>query len=800
MNSDAVLRRPAPGAPGVEPRWTRGAKDAVGTAYSTSSRVWFTLSFGVLSEVYYPTVDAPQIRSLRYLITDGESFLHEERYDLETHIEPIGEGILGFRVTKSDPAGRYRLLKEIIADPHQSCVLVNTILDGDEAFLEKLHLYAFLDPHLEVGGWHNNAQVMEVSGRKLLVAHRGRVWCALGASNPLRTCTVGFIGTSDGWTDLRDDYRLGDVYDVAVDGNVGLLGEVDVSRTREFVLGLAFGDTLHGAVTTLFQSLGLTFAQHLARYVEQWQRSCRPLLPLEEFAGDGGRLYRSSVSLLLAHEEKTYPGAIIASLSIPWGDSRGDDELGGYHLVWTRDMVQSATGLLAAGNFDTPLRALIYLATSQRSDGGFYQNFWVNGEPYWQGIQLDEVAFPILLAWRLYTENALHEFDPYPMVLRAASFLIQQGPATPQERWEEASGYSPSTLASNIAALTCAAFFARLRGDAATAEFIQDYADFLNSRVECWTVTTAGTLLPDVPRHYIRIHPVAVGDPTPLEDPNRGVLRLANQPPDGPWDYPAKEIVDAGFLELVRYGVRRPGDPLVEDSLRVVDALLKVETPYGPCWRRYNHDGYGQRDDGSPYRYWGVGRLWPLLVGERGHYEFAAGRNAHLYLRTMERFAHGVGLLPEQVWDGPDIPQRHLFFGRTTGAAMPLMWAHAEYLKLLRTFRDGVVFDWIPDVARRYVNRSFRPRLGEVWKPNRHAVRVEAGTVLRIQGSQPFRLRWTNDEWLTPCDSDSLPTALGVEYVDLEISREQRAPLRFTFFWKEENRWEGKDYFVEVFP
>jgi len=771
----------------------------VGTAYSTASRVWFTLSFGVLNEVYYPTVDSPQIRSFRYLITDGESFLHEERYDLETHTAPLTDGVLGFRVTKTDPAKRYRILKEVIADPHQPCVLVNTILDGEEEFLSRLHLYAFLDPHLEVGGWHNNAEVIEVSGRTLLIAYRGRTWCAMGASNPLTTCSVGFIGVSDGWTDLRDDFRLSETYDAAYDGNVGLLGEIDVTRSREFVLGIAFGDTLHGAVTTLFQSLGLTFAQHLARYVEQWQRSRRSLLPLEKLAGDGGRLYDSSVSLLLAHEEKSYPGAIIASLSIPWGDSRGDDELGGYHLVWTRDMVNSATGLLAAGIFDTSLRALIYLATSQREDGGFYQNFWVNGEPYWQGIQLDEVAFPILLAWRLKTLEALHEFDPYVMVMRAAAYLIRQGPATPQERWEEASGYSPSTLASNIAALTCAALFAQSRGDEATAAFIQDYADFLNARVERWTVTTAGTLLPDVPRHYIRIHPVVVGDPRPMEDPNHGVLRLANQPPDRPADYPAKEIVDAGFLELVRYGVRRPGDPLIEDSLRVVDAVLKVETPSGFCWRRYNHDGYGQRDDGSAYNGWGVGRLWPLLVGERGHYEFAAGRDVRPYLTAMERFAHGVGLLPEQVWDAPDIPERHLYFGRTTGAAMPLMWAHAEYVKLLRTLRDGVVFDWIPEVAERYL-RGVPPRLGEIWKPNRHAVAVEAGTVLRILAWRPFRLRWTNDEWLTPRDTDSLETALGIAYVDLELAPTQRAPIRFTFFWVTDNRWEGEDYTVEVLP
>src|SRR4029453_8719457 len=254
-------------------------------------------------------------------------------------------------------------------------------------------------------------------------------------------------------------------------------------------------------------------------------------------------------------------------------------------------MVKSASGLLACGNTELPLRSLIYLACSQRPDGGFYQNFWIDGEPYWRGIQLDEVAFPILLAWRLREAQALREFDPYPMVLRAARYLGEQGPATPQERWEENSGYSPSTLASNIAALVCAACFARERGDESTAAFLERYADFLECHVERWTVTTAGTLVPGVARHCIRIRPVDPDDSEPDEDPDRGFVPIRNRPPGAPAWFPAKEIVDAGFLELVRYGIRSAGDPLIEDSLRVVDAMLRVETPVGPCWRRYNHDG-----------------------------------------------------------------------------------------------------------------------------------------------------------------------------------------------------------------
>src|ERR1051326_2951920 len=221
------------------------------------------------------------------------------------------------------------------------------------------------------------------------------------------------------------------------------------------------------------------------------------------------------------------------------------------------------------------------------------------------------------------------------MVRSGAGFLIRHGPATQQERWEECSGYSPSTLAATIAALICAADFADSYRDEEDATFIRDYADFLESHVEQWTVTTEGTLVPGIPRHYIRINPASAIDCSD-EDPNDGTLTLANQRPGNRVEFPAKGIVDAGFLELVRYGIRSAHDPLIEDSLRVVDAVLKVDTPSGPCWRRYNHDGFGQREDGTGYKGWGMGRPWPLLSGERGHYEIAAGRDANPFLRTLE--------------------------------------------------------------------------------------------------------------------------------------------------------------------
>ncbi|HVC91883.1 MAG TPA: glycoside hydrolase family 15 protein [Acidobacteriaceae bacterium] len=784
------------GAPGIPPRWTSSQKDGVGTSYSASSRVWFTVSHGILNEIYYPTIDRPQIRDMQFLVTDGKTFFHEERRDLDHSVDPIERDALGYKVESSDRNGRYRIIKEVIGDPHQPCVLIHARIEGDEEFLRDLKVYALLAPHLDVGGWGNSARRLRVSGQNVLVAWKNRTYLAMGTNQGFAKSSCGYVGTSDGWQDLSQNFQLDWQFDRAENGNVALIGEIDLARGREFTLGLAFGDGQHAAVTTLTQSLGVPFTQHRKRFVEQWQRIANKE-ELGKYSGDKGRLYCISHNLLLAHEDKTFAGALIASASIPWGEAKGDDDLGGYHLVWTRDMVNSALGLMATGNTATPQRALVYLACSQRPDGGFPQNFWVDGTPYWTGIQLDEVAFPIILAWRLWKADALRDFDPYPMVHAAAGFLIRQGPATQQERWEEVSGYSPSTLAATIAALICSADFARSREHNETAAFLEDYADFLESHLERWTVTTQGTLLAGVARHFIRIHPIDMQDRSPLEDPNSGIVAIANRQPGSQRHFPAKDVVDAGFLELVRYGIRSPSDSLIEDSLRVVDAVLKIDTPFGPCWRRYNHDGYGNRPDGGPFQGWGKGRAWPLLTGERGHFELAAGRDVQAYIRAMEGFASKGGMLPEQVCDEEHLISAGLCLGKASGSAMPLMWAHAEYIKLLRSIADGKVFDLIPIVAERYLGGTGRKDL-EVWKPIRQVRQVSIGQTLRIQTPRPFQLHWSDDNWQSTHDTGSASTALGIHFVDIPIGPTQHASIHFTFLWQDNNQWEQRDYEVAV--
>jgi len=784
------------GGPGIQPRWTSAAKEGIGTAYSTASRVWFTLWRGILTEVYFPTVDQPQIRDLQLLITDGSTFFQEEKRDLISTTETL-EDCLGFRITNKDPKGRYTITKEVITDPHLSCVLQHISFEGDAAFLSKLKVYVLCAPHLKVGGNKNNAQIAEVAGRKILTAWKGNTFLALGATTPYSKLSVGFVGQSDGWTDLADNYKLDWEFDCAFNGNVALTGEISIAEKHEFTLGLAFGFGAHSAVATLLQSLDTPFAQQRVKFTEQWRRSQKEKIGIEKASSDGGKLCDASYKILLAHEDKINPGALIASLSIPWGEAKGDEDIGGYHLVWPRDMVNSATGLLANGNMSTPLRALVFLASSQRFDGGFPQNFWIGGDPYWSGMQLDEVAFPILLAWRLYRENALKNFDPYVMVLRAATFLALNGPITQQERWEENSGYSPSTLAANIAALICASAFAKKRGDMIAAQFFEDYGDYMRCHLHNWTVTTDGSLHPDIKEYFVRVNPIA--GPGVTNDLNNAWVQIANRLPGTRYLFPAKDVVDGGFLELVRYGVLKADDPIIENTVQVIDHCLKVDTPSGPSWHRYNYDGYGQGEHGEPFVHYGTGRAWPLLTGERGHYELARGRDVTPYIRAMESFAAPCGPIPEQIWDTTDLPEAHMLFGKPTGSAMPLAWAHAEYLKLIRSVHDGVVFDLIPEVKERYIDNANTCKLFEIWRHNWQVPKIRRGFTLRVIDSSIFTLHWTNDGWTNHHDDPATEACAGAYYVDIQIPFNQEGVIEFTFFRPDRNLWEGSNFEVGIY-
>lgn len=786
------------GAPGIEPRWTSSAKEGLGTAYQTGGRVWFTLSHGIVNEIYFPTVDQPNTRDFQFLISDGETFCHEEKRDLIHRIEYPEKDCLFYRLTNSEPKGRYRLIKHILTDPHRSVVLVHTKLEIlDPSLRGKLKLYALLAPHLARHGGGNSGRCDEISGLTLLSAQRDDTHLVMGCSLGFSRRSVGYVGASDGWQDLTDNFKMDWEFRAAENGNIALTGEIDLGDKDEFTVGIALGKSYQSTVANLLQSMAETFDSQRDSYVRQWRgTAASPEFDFSPHTFDGGHLYRLSRCILLAHEDKNFEGAMVASMSIPWGETKDDDDLGGYHLVWTRDLVQSVTALLASGQTGTPLRALIWLAAVQHRDGSFPQNSWINGTAYWTGLQLDEIAVPILLAWRLQREGVdLGLFNPCVMILRAAAYLIRQAPVTAQERWEENSGYSPSTLAAIIAGLVCAAEFSKKKSHPDTADFIYAYADWLASHIEEWTVTTRGELVEGLPHHYIHINPTDAGAPDPHADPNSTLIQIKNE---GGLQ-PARNVVGADFLQLVRLGIRSADDPIVRDSITVVDHLLKYDLPQGPAWRRYNHDGYGQKEDGGAYNGTGIGRCWPILTGERGHYELASGRDPKPFISAMEKFANDGGMLSEQLWDAGDLPGKELWRGRPSGAAMPLCWSHAEYINLVRSTRDGVCFDRVEPAFQRYVlHPAKNPR--EMWSARHPICRMAPGQILRLILAADANIVWSADGWANTNKMEAVHVkGLDLWFADLPTEgRLEGSVIEFTFFWKEAQRWEGKNYSVAV--
>ena len=607
---------------------------------------------------------------------------------------------------------------------------------------------------------------------------------------------MGYVGASDGWQDLMGNFKMDWQFRTAERGNVALTGEIDLPESGEFTIAIACGGSYQSTAAKLLQSLADPFESHRQGYIRQWQRTAvNPRFDFSADTGDTGRTYRLSRCVLLAHEDKVFQGALVASMSIPWGETKSDNDRGGYHLVWPRDLVQSATALLATGQSSTPLRTLIWLAALQRTDGSFPQNSWIDGSAYWCGSQLDETAAPILLAWRLHKQDAIGLFDPLVMILRAAAYLIVQGPVTGQDRWEESAGYSPSTLATVIASLVCVAECANERGSTKLADFVLAYADWLSAHLEEWTVTTQGELVEGVPRHYLRINPTDPNAPDPHADPNTTLIRIAN----GGGLHPARNVVGGDFLHLVRFGIRSANDPTVLDSIEVIDRVIKRDLPQGPGWRRYNHDGYGEKQDGGAFDGTGEGRCWPILTGERGHYELAAGRDPMPFIRSMEHFANQGGMLSEQLWDADDLADGTMKRGSATGAAMPLCWSHAEYLSLVRSRHDGVCFARVEAAFQRYVRNPVQSR-HEIWSLRHPLRRVARGKTLRLILAAEATIVWSRDDWAHAHQSDTTQeSGLDLWFADFPSAEWPPASaIAFTLFWKREQRWAGRNWQVDV--
>jgi glucoamylase len=794
----------APGGPGIDPRWTSSAKSGAGTALDPLSRVWFTLSHGIFNEIYYPRVDQACTRDLGMIVTDGREFFSEEKRHTRSRIEALAPGAPAYRIRNDCVAGRYTIEKEVLAHPHRDAVLQFTRFTPHGGSPEEYRLHVLLAPHLGNRGAGNTAWVGDYKGVPMLLAQRDGIALALACSRPWKKRSAGFVGISDGWQDLRRNLRLTWEYDRAEDGNVALAGEIDgAAADGGFLLALGFGLNPEEAGLRALAAILDGYPAARAEFLAAWAGWRRGLLPiaLERGPEAAPDLYETSAAVLRTHESKRFPGALIASLSVPWGFAKGDDDLGGYHLVWPRDLVESAGGLLAAGLNADARRVLEYLRVTQEADGHWPQNMWLDGRPYWSGVQMDETALPILLVDMACREKAFdcdEEAKFWPMVRRAAGFLVRNGPVTPQDRWEEDPGYSPFTLAAEVAALLSAADQADRAGEAGVAEYLRETADYWNANIERWIYVrdTDWARRVGVDGYYVRISPP---DTAEACSPLQGFVPVKNRPP-GDSSEPAQNLVSPDALALVRFGLRAPDDPRILNTVRIIDACLKIETPAGPAWHRYNEDGYGEHADGSAFDGTGTGRAWPLLTGERAHYELAAGRKAEAVrlAHALERFAGDGGLLPEQVWDAADIPERELFFGRPSGSAKPLVWAHAEYIKLVRSIRDGRVFDLPGATARRYIAEK-RGSMLAVWRFNNKLQTLPAGKTLRLELTAPAVVRWSADGWATVRDTAAADRGLGMWTADLPTRNlPGGAGLVFTIQWTADGRWEGTDYAVAV--
>jgi glucoamylase len=558
-------------------------------------------------------------------------------------------------------------------------------------------------------------------------------------------------------------------------------------------LALGFGSAAEAAATLAISSLIQPFDMVLNQQIAdwgRWQAECSEhgaaTLDLPPTISNQAAI---SAVVLRSHLDKTFPGAMVASLSVPWGST--GDQRAGYHLVWPRDLVECAGALLALGAEIEARDTLRYLIATQNEDGHWHQNQWLGGKMFWQGLQLDETAFPVLLASELDERDALRGIEVADTVRRALGYIARTGPSSPQDRWEENEGINPFTLGACIAALVAGATLLPVP----ECDWALALADFWNEQIEAW-MTVSGTglaLQHGVPGYYIRVAPLGV-----LTDPDAGtaIVPIRNRPDDG--GLRGDQQIGTEFLQLVRFGLRRADDPFILGSLKLADALLRTDTPTGPVWHRYIGDGYGEHADGSPYDGTGIGRGWPLLTGERGHYEIETGNDPLPYLEAMAAMASPGGMIPEQVWDAAPIPERLLYPGRPSGSAMPLAWAHAEFVKLLVSRQIGRPFDRPRAMWQRY--RGRRPVAEHAfWWPHAPIGAMREGAKLAVALPFPAAVRWGRDGWRQSAEVAGVDSGLGFHVVVLDTAAlPPGSRIDLTWRRQDSGEWAGRDFAVRV--
>jgi glucoamylase len=699
LAAPARAKPQAPGAPGDRHTWADADKHGFGTATELQSEVWFTLRAAELTEIYYPDLGTPSLRDLEFAVTDGSTFLDRETDpDVSARVEPV-PGSLTFRqITETS---RWRLTKTWVTDPARDAVLAEVRFESLTG--RPLRLYVLVDPAPGDDGNDDRGRSLGTG----LLAWDDAVASLVVAKPQLRRTTSGYAGSaSDPRRDLEEDNDLDGSYDARQLGNV-----VQGARTqltglpgaRRMTLAIGFGADVDAAQESGRASLAAGFAPAARRYAAGWAEylgSVNEPPGSAKASAQMRRLYDQSLMVLAAAEDKRNRGASIASPTMPWVwgtlTLEGSEESGPSHLVWPRDLYHVATAQQVLGDDAAADRLLSYLWRVQKPDGSFWQNTEVTGEPHWTTEQMDQVSLPIVLAWWLGRTGAAD----WEHVRAAADYVVANGPDTGQERWENQSGWSPNTIATEIAGLICAADIARRNGDAARAQTYEAMADEWQRMVEEWTATDNSPYYSPTP-HYLRV--------TKDANPNDG--STYNLGDNFPRPVDEREIVDQSFLGLVLFGVKPHDDPTVLNSLAVGDQVLRVVTPHGPVWYRFTYDGYGETPDGGDWDIFPtaerqtLGRLWPILTGERGEYELIAGGDAGPYLRTIAGTANDGLMLPEQVWDGrPPTGQAGNEFGEGTRSATPLAWTHAQYIRLAWSIDAGEPIERPSIVACRYTD------------------------------------------------------------------------------------------------
>jgi glucoamylase len=789
LQLESCLALDAPNPPGISSVWTPGSKDLIGTAASRLSKVYFTAANGMLTEVFYPSPDTVQNIDMEFLVEDAARTLGpadgEEKLQRHQSVRLVDKRAMLWETTIMANNGNWRITKRIFTDPGHSTLVERVrfqVLQRGKS-VRDFNLFVLNHPGIENAGGDDNSRTVEEGNRIMLAAWKPNAAAsALGVSAPWKRkgaramVSNGFVGENDGWTDLfggADDRTMDWQYAAARRGNVAQMGCLDFGTNDgssvSFDLVLGFGGNVEEAMANANATLSSDMNQLEKTYTTQWNTYCASLNDQGGTADD--QYYLACMTLKSVQDKKN--GAMVAGLGIPWGTSSGDENNGGYHLVWARDLFKFASALITAGDRASANQALDFLFNVQMQTndsenpysrrGRFPQNTFDNGKPYWPGTQMDEASMPIILAWKL------HRIDLWPKIKTAADFVASNGPATGEERWEEMGGYSPSTIAAEIAGLVCAADMASQTGYTNDAERYLHTADAWRNNVVNWTFTTNGFY--GDKKYYIRIDQ--------NRDPNDDAgLFFGN----GAEEHDARSVVDGGFLELARLGVLSPNDWTIRETLPKYDSLLMQGIPgKGTAWFRYNCDGYGEYNDGSPYKNGGRGRLWPIFTAERGIYEISStgnGAAGQPYLAALKHFSSPAGFIPEQVWNvsvnvagwETDTPSNDTP-GTATGSMRPLSWAMGEYVNLLAAIKNGSN-DAPSVVTRRY--SSDQPQTTVSFDI---AVPAVSGQNVYLVGDLPALGAWvpqsgvrmsgdTNSIWSATL---SLPASTGVQYKYVKI-------------------------------